>query len=251
MRAQIVAGNWKMNKTFEEGVMLAYELVGNELLDTTATTVIVAPPFIHLGQLAKMFNGTPIKLAGQNCHFKNSGAYTGEVSPAMLKSVGAEYVILGHSERREYFAETNEIVLQKTKVAIEAGLKVIFCCGEPLKERENGDHKKYVERQLEDSILKLSDAELVSVVIAYEPIWAIGTGLTASAEQAQEMHRFIREKVSEQFSEATGSGISILYGGSVKADNAKAIFAQPDVDGGLIGGASLVADDFLKIVDSF
>src|SRR4051812_17363331 len=163
MRAKIVAGNWKMNKTLEEGILLAYELVGDENLASSNTLVIVAPPFIHLATLAKMFVGSNIKLAAQNCHFKTSGAYTGEVSPVMLKSEGVEYVILGHSERREYFHETDEVVLQKVKTAIEAGLKVLFCCGEPLKERENGDHKKYVERQLEDSILKLTDVELAQI----------------------------------------------------------------------------------------
>ncbi|MDX2002796.1 MAG: triose-phosphate isomerase [Chitinophagales bacterium] len=248
MRKKIVAGNWKMNLDLRDGIKLVKELVGGSLPLETMT--IIAPPFIHLEEVGKQLNGTLIKLAAQNCHFKDSGAYTGEVSPTMLRSVAVEYVIVGHSERREYFGETDELILKKIKAALGVGIIPIYCCGEPLEIREKGSHQDFVRRQLNESILLLAEKEISQIVIAYEPIWAIGTGLTASPEQAQEMHAFIRQQVAETFSKTIADSISILYGGSVKPDNAGHLFSQADVDGGLVGGASLKASDFLAIVNS-
>ncbi|HXH20344.1 MAG TPA: triose-phosphate isomerase [Chitinophagales bacterium] len=251
MRKRFVAGNWKMNKFLTEGIQLAADILVNLQKNPPATPVILCPPFIHLSELAKMLKECSfIKLGAQNCHYKDSGAFTGEVSAPMLSSIGVDYVITGHSERRQYFFETDEIVLLKVKAVLAHGLKPIFCCGEPLEVRQQNKHFDFVSRQVNESLLKLTAEEMKSVVIAYEPIWAIGTGVNATPAQAQEMHAFIRELLSKSFGSATAVGTTILYGGSLKPDNAKSLFSQPDVDGGLVGGASLVAGDFVRIVRS-
>jgi triosephosphate isomerase len=252
MRKNIVAGNWKMNCTLEEGEKLAKEvmqIISEE--HSTNAEVILFPPFVHLSRLVDLTNSTNIHVGVQNCHQNDSGAYTGEVSTAMIKSCEATHVIIGHSERREYFNESDELLAEKTKQVINSGLTPIFCCGEKLPSRENGTQEDVVSDQVKNALFLLSEEEIKRVVIAYEPVWAIGTGKTASAEQAQEMHAFIRGQLAAQFSEDTANSISILYGGSVKPDNAKEIFSKPDVDGGLIGGASLKAVDFTEIVKAF
>ncbi len=249
-RRKIVAGNWKMNKDYEEGRDLVRDII--EHLEAPDALVILCPPFIHLYNAHVKTNDIAnIAIGAQNCHQEESGAFTGEVSAGMIKSTGASYVILGHSERRAYFQESDELIGEKVKAAIAKGLHPIFCCGEPLEVREAGNHKELVEEQVKKALLDLEVGNLKKVVIAYEPVWAIGTGKTASPEQAQEMHEFIRGLVSEKYDQKVAESISILYGGSVKPDNAKEIFAQKDVDGGLIGGASLKAKDFIAIVNSF
>ncbi|WP_424962748.1 triose-phosphate isomerase [Ekhidna sp.] len=253
MRKKIVAGNWKMNCTLPEGKKLASEvihMVEDEL--NNDADVILIPPFIHLTGIHSLIGSSEnIFLGAQNCHQNQSGAFTGEVSAAMLVSVGATYVILGHSERREYFHETDELLAEKVSFALENNLTPIFCCGEKLEVREAGKHEDLVSMQIEKALFGLSEDQIKKVVIAYEPVWAIGTGKTASAEQAQEMHAFIREQIAKKYSQETADSISILYGGSVKPENAKEIFSQPDVDGGLIGGASLKSRDFTNIVKAF
>lgn len=252
MRKKIVAGNWKMNKTLEEGQALASEvkhMAEDELPGDVQ--LIMCPPFIHLSTLHAMLKGSKIGLGAQNCSEHESGAYTGETSVSMLKSVGVQYVILGHSERREYFEEGNELLAKKLDMALKAGLTPIFCCGEPLEIREREAQNPYVQKQIEESLFHLSKEDVSKIVIAYEPIWAIGTGKTASAEQAQEMHAVIRKQLAEKYGDSVADEISILYGGSVKPDNAKEIFAGADVDGGLIGGASLKSRDFIDIAKSF
>ncbi len=250
-REKIIAANWKMNKTFHEGLALLVEL--NMLLESEPTqhTVVVAPPYIHLHSAGHAVTDTGIKIAAQNCHQEANGAFTGEVSASMLESVGVEFVILGHSERRQYFGETDELVAQKIKTAAAAGLKVIYCCGEPLEVRQEEKHFELVKQQITNALKDFQPGVLKDVVIAYEPVWAIGTGLTASPEQAQEMHAFIRETLKGIFGESIAKATPILYGGSMKPGNAKALLSQPDVDGGLIGGASLVAQDFFDIIHSF
>ena len=250
MRKKIVAGNWKMNKNLEESKILSSELVNmlkDELLPNVA--VVLAPPFTNLERVSKFLKDSPnVFLAAQNCSQYSHGAYTGEVSTAMLKSVNTEYVILGHSERREYFNETNEVIKDKVDAVLNSGLKAIFCCGEPLEVREENTQVSYVHKQIEESLFHLSESEIKNVVVAYEPIWAIGTGMTASSAQAQEMHKSIRDFLSSKFGESLAEEISILYGGSCKPSNAKEIFSQKDVDGGLIGGASLKSRDFVEII---
>ena len=216
------------------------------------TQVVLIPPFIHLTGLQTLVGSNEqISVGAQNCHHEESGAFTGEVSAAMLVSAGIDYVVLGHSERREYFGETDDLLFNKVLHAINHGLSPIYCCGEKLESRETGDHEKVVGQQVEEALFGLTVAQLKKVVIAYEPVWAIGTGKTATAEQAQEMHGFIRGKIAERFDQETADAISILYGGSVKPANANKIFAQPDVDGGLIGGASLKSRDFTDIAKAF
>lgn len=252
MRKKIVAGNWKMNKTLEEGQALTSEvkhMVEDELQGDVQ--VILCPPFIHLSTLHGMLKGSSIGLGAQNCSEHASGAYTGETAAPMLRSVGVQYVILGHSERREYFNEGNALLAKKLDIALQNGLTPIFCCGEPLEIREKEGQNAYVQKQVQESLFHLSDEDIKKVVIAYEPIWAIGTGKTASAEQAQEMHAVIRKQLADNYSQATADSISILYGGSVKPGNAREIFAGADVDGGLIGGASLKSRDFVDIAKSF
>ncbi len=249
-RQRIVAGNWKMNKTFDEGRDLAISII--QQLGLSENFAILCPPFIHLNYLSVLTKGVAnLKLGAQNCHFAENGAYTGEVSAPMLKSVDVEYIILGHSERREYFGEGGEMLAKKVIAVLKNGLRPIFCCGEKLDVREAGRQEEVVRGQLEEGLFHLSEEEFTQVVIAYEPVWAIGTGKTASPAQAQEMHRFIRELISSKYSEKTADLTTLLYGGSCNPANAKELFSQPDVDGGLIGGASLKATDFIAIFNSF
>lgn len=249
-RKNIVAGNWKMNKDYEEGRSLARDIVAK--LQPSDTVVILGTPYIHLKGVSHIISDiNNLHLSAQNCHQEAGGAYTGEITAEMLKSVGCEYVILGHSERREYFGEDDTLIAAKIKRAQAAGLTPIYCCGEKLPSREAGEQEQVVGAQIKEALFGLSAEELSDVVIAYEPVWAIGTGKTASPEQAQEMHAFIRGLLVDQYGEYAADAMSILYGGSVKPGNAKDLFSQPDVDGGLIGGASLKADDFLAIISSF
>lgn len=251
MRKKIVAGNWKMNMTLQEGVALAEELNGILSADRPNCGVIICTPFIHLATIAPMLDNGIIKLGAENCADKEKGAYTGEVSAAMVKSTGAEYVILGHSERRAYYGETPEILKEKVNLALANGLKVIFCVGEVLEEREAGRQNEVVAAQLAGSLYDLTPEQFSNVVLAYEPVWAIGTGKTATAEQAQEMHAFIRSEIARQFGADVAENTTIQYGGSCKPGNAKELFAKPDVDGGLIGGAALKAADFKGIIDAW
>ena len=237
MSKKIVAGNWKMNKNLQEGVALAKELT--EVVKNPNCGVIICTPFIHLASVAEIVKGSAIELGAENCADKASGAFTGEVSAEMVKSTGAQYVILGHSERREYYNETPEILKEKVQLALANGLKVIFCIGESLAEREANKQNEVCKAELEGSVFNLTAEEFKNIVIAYEPIWAIGTGKTATADQAEEIHAFIRSCVAEKYGEAVADETSILYGGSCKASNAPELFAKPDIDGGLIGGASL------------
>ncbi len=250
MRTKMVAGNWKINKTLQEGVSLATEL--KELLanKTPNCAVVIGTPFTHLATIAELVKGTCIQVAAENCADKESGAYTGEVSAAMVASTGAEYCILGHSERRAYYHETYEILREKTLLALANGLKPIFCIGEVKEEREAGQQNEVVKAQLEGSVFNLSAEDFGKITLAYEPVWAIGTGLTATPEQAQEIHAYIRSLVAEKYGEEVADNTTILYGGSCNAKNAAELFANPDVDGGLIGGASLKAADFLAIIDA-
>jgi triosephosphate isomerase (TIM) len=253
MRKKIVAGNWKMNNTIEEGKVLASEVVNmvNEEVNEEVT-VILGAPFVHLPSVVYLTHDSDkVYTAAQNCNDHTSGAYTGEVSVAMLKSVGVEYVLIGHSERRQYFNETNKQLAEKVDLALAAGLLPIFCCGEPLEIREDGSFFDYVCNQLIESLFHLTQERISSLVLAYEPIWAIGTGKTATSQQAQEMHAHIRSHIASQYGDEIADGISILYGGSCKPDNARELFANTDVDGGLIGGASLKSRDFVDIIKSF
>ncbi len=251
MRKNIVAGNWKMNKTLQEGVELAKSL--NDTLAAKAVNcdVVIGTPFIHLATVAALVDTTKLGVAAQNCADHTSGAYTGEVSASMVKSTGANYVILGHSERRAYYGETNEMLKTKVGLALSNGLTPIFCIGEVLEEREAGKQFEVVETQIKESLFDLSAEDFGKIILAYEPVWAIGTGKTATAEQAQEIHAYIRSVIVKQFGQELADNCSILYGGSCKASNAKELFANPDVDGGLIGGAALAVADFMGIVEAF
>ena len=249
MRKRIVAGNWKMNKTLKEGMELASaveQMIGQQPTDVE---VIIAPPFIHLSDISKLLSR--VKLSAQNCASESHGAYTGEVAAAMIKSAGASHVIIGHSERRTYFNEDSEVLFKKVSLALEVGLIPIFCCGEVLSEREAGNHFNVVQTQLAETVFKLDRDDFSTIIIAYEPVWAIGTGVNATPEQAQEMHGYIRKRIAGNYDEAVAENTTIQYGGSCKPDNAGELFANPDVDGGLIGGASLKAVDFIAIVNSF
>lgn len=246
MAKKIVAGNWKMNKNLQEGVALAKELT--EVVKNPNCGVIICTPFIHLASVAEVVKGSAIELGAENCADKTSGAYTGEVSAEMVKSTGAEYVILGHSERREYYNETPEILKEKVELALANGLKVIFCIGESLEEREANKQNEVVKAELAGSVFHLTAEQWKNIVIAYEPIWAIGTGKTATTEQAQEVCADIRKCIAEIYDEATAEAIRIQYGGSVNANTAADLFAQADIDGGLVGGAAL-KPDFGKIVN--
>ena len=250
MRKNIVAGNWKMNKTFSEGVELIQQIL-SQAESVKDVELIIAPPFILTAEASKVLQESAVKLASQNCSNHQEGAYTGEISASMIKSAGAEYVILGHSERRKSFKATKEIINEKMKITLENRLKPIVCCGEVLKEREQEEHFKIVNNQIKEMFDGINPASLKNIIIAYEPVWAIGTGKTATPEQAQEMHQFIREKIKNSYGSQIANDISILYGGSCKPSNAKELFANPDVDGGLIGGASLNATDFIDIAKSF
>lgn len=251
MRKKIVAGNWKMNKNLQEGIALATEL--NDILkaDKPNCDVVICTPFIHLASVADIIDQSVIGLGAENCADKASGAYTGEVSAEMVKSTGAGYVILGHSERRAYYGETAEILKEKINLALANGLKVIFCIGEVLEERESGKQNEVVEAQLAGSLFDLTTEQFANIILAYEPVWAIGTGKTATAEQAEEMHAFIRGVIAGKFGAEAAENVSILYGGSCKPSNAKEIFSKENVDGGLIGGAALKVADFKGIIDAW
>lgn len=252
MRKKIVAGNWKMNKTLKEGIELAKEIeLKLEKQNVTSVGVIIGTPFIHLAEVSKIVDHNLISVAAQNCSSEPKGAFTGEVSAEMIKSTGSEYVIIGHSERRNYFNEDNKTLHKKVKLALENGLNPIFCVGEQLDERKNDKQFDVVKKQLNEGLFDLTGKEFSSVVIAYEPVWAIGTGETATPQQAQEIHKYIRKLVSDNYNEETADSTTILYGGSCKPSNAKDLFVNNDVDGGLIGGASLKADDFIEIINSF
>lgn len=249
MRKKIVAGNWKMNKTLEEAKILTAELMGMVADEVKSNTeVIICTPFPYLISLKNQLGNSNIKVGAQNCSEHDSGAYTGEVSAAMIKSIDVPYVIVGHSERRQYFGETNKTLALKVDKALANSLTPIFCCGEPLEIREKGEHETLVKQQVEESLFHLSTDALQKVVIAYEPVWAIGTGKTATSQQAQDMHLVIRKHLASKYGQSVADSISILYGGSVKADNAKELLACADVDGGLVGGASLKSREFVEIV---
>ena len=251
MRKQIVAGNWKMNTTVPEGIELAKAVVAKAAEVPANVKLIIATPFTHLYPAAEVVKGSVVSLSAENCADKEKGAYTGEVSAAMLASVGCEYTILGHSERRQYYGETDEKLVEKTKLALANGLKVILCVGENLEEREAGKHFDVCEAQIKNVLYNFTEEDMKSIVIAYEPVWAIGTGKTATAEQAEEIHAFIRKVVADKFGAQVADDTTILYGGSCKPSNAKELFAMADIDGGLIGGAALKADDFIGIALSF
>ena len=249
MRKQIVAGNWKMNKTESETIQLVEELKKQEL--NKSVEVYIAPTFVNLSSAVKMTKDSGIHVAAQNMHQSPSGAFTGEISAGMLQDIGVQHVILGHSERRAFFGETDELLKEKVQAALQADLHIIFCFGEELEERKSGTHFEVVKKQLSTALFDLDTSQWKHIVLAYEPVWAIGTGETASPEQAQEMHAFIRSLIRENYDSTCADAVSILYGGSVKPVNATEIFAQADVDGGLIGGASLQAKDFAAIVNGF
>ena len=251
MRKKIVAGNWKMNMNLQDGIALAKELNETLKADKPNCGVVICTPFIHLASIAQFLDQNIIGLGAENCADKEKGAFTGEVSAEMVKSTGAQYMILGHSERREYYKETPEILKEKVLLAQKNGLKVIFCIGESLAEREAGKQNEVVKAELEGSVFNLSEEDFRKIVIAYEPIWAIGTGKTATAEQAEEIHAYIRSIIAEKYGNAVAEDTTILYGGSCKASNAPELFAKPDIDGGLIGGASLKCADFKGIIDAW
>ncbi|MDR1155614.1 MAG: triose-phosphate isomerase [Bacteroidales bacterium] len=251
MRKNIVAGNWKMNKSLAEGIQLAQEVnAAVEAAGALKCDVVVAPPFLHLTEVSKV-TGTKVSVAAQNCAAEASGAYTGEVSAAMLQSANIPYVIIGHSERRSYYGETDAVLAKKADLALINGLKPIFCIGEELSQRDSGKYFEVVQQQIENGLFHLSANDFAKAVIAYEPVWAIGTGRTATAGQAQEVHACIRKTIAARYGEEVAGNTTILYGGSCNENNARELFACPDIDGGLIGGASLVADKFIKIITSF
>jgi triosephosphate isomerase len=249
MRKQIAAANWKMNNTLEEGTKLLNEIIHSDVQVNDNQRVIFAVPFPYLvSAVQQLDNKANMYVSAQNCHNKTAGAYTGEVSVDMLSSINIQYCVVGHSERREYFSESNQQLAEKVNRCLSKGITPIFCCGEPLAIRDNDGQNDYVAVQLKESLFHLDGETIQKVVIAYEPIWAIGTGKTATAAQAQEMHAHIRTVLSTQFGETVAANVSILYGGSVKGANANEIFSQPDVDGGLVGGASLIATEFIQII---
>lgn len=249
MRKQIAAANWKMNCTYQQGEELLDGILGENIALADHQQVVFAVPFPYLIMAnSEVADEKNYFIAAQNCYHKKSGAYTGEVSAEMLHSIGIKYCVLGHSERREYFQESNQMLAEKINISLEYGLTPIFCCGEPLSIREAGTQNGYVETQLRESLFHLADNTISKIVIAYEPIWAIGTGKTATSDQAQEMHAHLRSVLAKQYGPLLANGISILYGGSVKANNAGDLFARPDVDGGLVGGASLNAEEFIAII---
>jgi triosephosphate isomerase len=252
MRQKIAAGNWKMNKTLEEASILTSEIMAMVADEVKGNTkVIFCVPFPYLIPVKNQLgSNSKISVGAQNCSEHESGAYTGEVSAPMLKSIGVPYVILGHSERRQYFGEDGKLLAKKVDIALKHGLTPIFCCGEPLEVRERNEHEKLVKQQVEESLFHLDAAALQKIVIAYEPVWAIGTGKTATAQQAQDMHAVIRKHLAAKYGQQVADTIPILYGGSVNAANAKELFACPDVDGGLVGGASLKSREFTEIIKS-
>jgi len=252
MRKKIVAGNWKMNMNLSEGETLAGS-IDKYFKDhpSKKAEAVLCTPYIHLAALSEILKNGKVGLGAQNCASEASGAYTGEVSCEMIKSTGAQYVIIGHSERRTYYNEDDMLLYKKTLLALKSGLTVIFCCGEVLKEREQNIYFRVVKTQLEVGLFNLSKEDFLKIVIAYEPVWAIGTGLNASPEQAQEIHSYIRNLISEKYGKEVADQTTILYGGSCKPSNAAELFAMPDVDGGLIGGASLKKEDFCALVEAF
>ncbi len=250
MRKKIVAGNWKMNMELAEGLKLAESVDTYFRSKPSKAEVVLCTPYIHLAGVSQILKDGKVCLGAQNCASEPSGAYTGEISPAMILSTGAGFVIIGHSERRSYYHEDNTILNKKTKLALSTGLKVIFCCGEVLGERESGKYFEVVKNQIENGLFNIPAEEMSNVVVAYEPVWAIGTGLTATPEQAQEMHQYIRGLFSKKYGKEIADNLTILYGGSCKPSNAAEIFSKPDVDGGLIGGAALKKDDFTAIVEA-
>jgi triosephosphate isomerase (TIM) len=249
MRKHIVAGNWKMNNDLAQTQALITDL--KKQTQTSSAEVMIAPTYTNLYAAFEALRNTNIEVVAQNMHFANNGAYTGEISAGMLKSVGMKTVILGHSERRAYFGETDNLLTKKVDAALENGMRIIFCFGEELNDRKTNNHFKIVEGQIKNALFHLSISAWKNIILAYEPVWAIGTGETASPEQAQEMHAFIRSLVLNNYNNDVAENVSILYGGSVKPSNAKEIFSKPDVDGGLIGGAALNAEDFYAIVNAF
>jgi triosephosphate isomerase (TIM) len=249
MRKKIVAGNWKMNKTLAEGVALAKEVEASIAGFEPKCKVIIATPAIHLTEVSKVLK--KVELSAQTVATEASGAYTGEVSASMVASTGAKYTLVGHSERRTYYGETNAILSKKVKLALENNLEVIFCVGEVLEERESNKHFDVVKEQMEKGVFDLDAKQFAKIIVAYEPVWAIGTGKTASSDQAQEIHAYIRSLIAAKYGATLADDTTILYGGSCKASNAAELFSKPDVDGGLIGGASLVASDFLGIIQGF
>lgn len=252
MRKKIVAGNWKMNLNYEEAKLLLNELSGAAKSGDSNVEMVICPPAIYLASFSDLLkNQTSVKLGAQNCFHQDSGAFTGEISPAQLKALGVNYSIIGHSERREFFNESYDLLAKKVKALLKHNIQPIFCCGEQLEVRSNNVYKEFIMKQIEDSLFQLKADEISNVVIAYEPIWAIGTGKTATAAQAQEVHGLIRARITKQFGEKTGNEICLIYGGSCKADNAKELFSQTDIDGGLIGGASLSGNEFIQISNSF
>ncbi len=251
MRKQIAAANWKMNLNLNEAETLLNELLATNHSLSANQEAIFAVPAIYIPLATQKLAGkTNVFVAAQNCHQKTNGAFTGEISAPMYASIGVKHIVLGHSERREYFAESDALLAEKTDAVLAIGSTPIFCCGEPLEIREAGTQNSFVEAQLKNSLFHLSADQITKVVIAYEPIWAIGTGKTASSDQAQEIHAYIRSVFAAKYGQAIADQISILYGGSVKAANAKEIFSQPDVDGGLVGGASLIATEFAAIINA-
>lgn len=252
MRKNIVAGNWKMNKNLQDGLAFVEELlVALDNHDKINCEVILGTPFIHLSGVAALVKNKKVGVAAQNCADKASGAYTGEVSAAMIASTGAKYVILGHSERRTYYGETDAILKEKVLLALSNGLAPIFCIGETEKERDANIHLDVVKKQIENALFNLSATDFSKIVLAYEPVWAIGTGKTATSAQAQEMHAFIRKTLAEKFGKEVADNTSILYGGSANGGNAKELFSCPDIDGGLIGGASLDVQKFIPVIEGF
>jgi triosephosphate isomerase len=251
MRKNVIAGNWKMNTTLSEGLALAKGLDEALKGQTPKCNVVIGAPFIHLASIAAAIDTSKIGVAAQNCADKEKGAYTGEVSAAMVASTGATYVILGHSERRQYYHETAETLKTKVNLALANGLTPIFCIGEVLKEREEGKHFDVVDEQIKASLFELSPEDFTKLIIAYEPVWAIGTGKTATADQAQEIHAHIRQTIAARYGAAVAEDTTILYGGSMNGENAASLVAKPDIDGGLIGGASLSAEKFLPIIAAF
>jgi triosephosphate isomerase len=252
MRKKIVAGNWKMNTDYPQGLWLASEvvnMVNDEVLSDV--TVVLAPPFSHLHGVGQLIKEAPkVFLAAQNCCSEITGAFTGEVSAEMIKSVGAQFVIIGHSERRHIYGENNAVIERKVKLALTTGLTPIFCCGETMNERNSGKHFQVINSQLEEALFELNNDEMSKVIIAYEPVWAIGTGVNATPHQAQEIHHFIRNSIKEKYGEIIAGSTSILYGGSCNSKNAKELFSNADVDGGLVGGASLKSREFVDIIKS-
>ncbi len=251
MRKQIAAANWKMNLTIQQGAQLLNDIIAKPHDLKSHQLAVFAVPFPYLSMAVQKFAGkSNVFIAAQNCSNKKNGAYTGETSVEILQSVGIQYVVLGHSERREYYLESNQFLAEKLDICLANNMKPIFCCGEPLAIREANTQNEFVAKQLNESLFHLTAEQLQEVVIAYEPIWAIGTGKTASSAQAQEIHAFIRSHIASKYGNTVADSISILYGGSVKANNAVELFSQPDVDGGLVGGASLIAEEFVAIINA-